>query len=105
MATAKMAISSGDSTSMLYTTTKIAGKIYHAITILNRISDESLDTLVGLCAGRIAIVRIQREQSSKLIKRLAATQLPTPVLDDEHWAAEVGGNIVGEVEGKLALTA
>lgn len=88
---------------MLCTTAKVAGKIYHTLTFLDRISNENLDTLVGLCAGRNALVGIQRAQASKLIKRLASTPTPTTILDNEIWAAEVGGDIVGEVEGKLGI--
>jgi hypothetical protein len=82
MATVKMAISSRDSTSILY---------------------ETLDTLVGLCAGRGALLCIERKQSAKLITRLSATQTPAPILDDATWAAQVGGSIVGEIEGKHIL--
>ena len=86
---------------MLYNAGQVAREIYHLLSFLDRISDETLDTLVGFCAGRSAIVGIQRAQASKLIKRLATTPTPTPTLDNEIWAAEIGGNIVGEVEGKL----
>ena len=103
MATVKMAISSRDSTSILYSAQTVAGKFCHTLTFFDRISDETLDTLVGLCAGRGALLCIQRKQSAKLITRLSATQTPTPILDDATWAAQVGGSIVGEIEGKHIL--
>ncbi|PMD56012.1 uncharacterized protein K444DRAFT_666645 [Hyaloscypha bicolor E] len=99
MATVKMAISSRDSTSILYSAQTVAGKFCHTFTFFDRISDETLDTLVGLCAGRGALLCIERKQSAKLITRLSATQTPAPILDDATWAAQVGGSIVGEIEG------
>jgi hypothetical protein len=103
MATAKMAISSRDSMSVLYSAQRVAGIFYNTLIFFDHVSDETLDILVGLCAGRGALLRIQRKQSANLISRLSATQTPTPILDDATWAAQVGGSIVGEIQGKHVL--
>jgi hypothetical protein len=103
MAAAKMAISSRDSTSILYSARRVAKKVSHSFTFGN-VSNETLDILVGLCAGRGALLHIQRKQASNLFKRLSAAQTQPPILDDETWAAEVGGSITGEIKGKPILT-
>jgi hypothetical protein len=100
MITVKMAISSRDSASFLCSVQKVAETIYHTLTFYNNVSDETLNTLVGLCAGSGALLQIERKQTLKLIKRLSASQTLSPILDDEAWAAEVGGSLVGEVEGQ-----
>jgi hypothetical protein len=99
METVKMAISSGDSTSFLYSVQKVAETIYHTLNFFNHVSDDTLNVLVGLCAGRGALLQMERKQTLKLFKHLTASQTHTPVFDDEAWAAEVGGSIVGEIEG------
>jgi hypothetical protein len=99
MATAKMAMSSGESASFLSSIQKAVATIYHTLTLFNDVSDDTLNVLVGLCAGRGALLRIERKQTLKLFKRLSASETHISILDDETWAAEVGGSVVGEVEG------
>jgi hypothetical protein len=104
MAAAKMAISSRDTTSILYSAQRVAKKVSHSFTSFGNVSDETLDMLVGLCAGHGALLHIQRKQALNLFKRLSASQMQPPTLDDETWAAEVGGGVTGKIKGKLILT-
>lgn len=101
MATVQMAIPSGDSRSVICFVLKVAKTVYHTVTVFSNVSDETLNMLVGLCAGRGALLRIERNETAKLFKRLSAAQAHAPILDDATWAAEMGGSIVGEIEGTV----
>lgn len=69
-----------------------------------QVSTETLDLLVGLCAGQGASLRIQRKKLAKLFRRLSASQTDPPIVDlAEDWAAEVGGSITGEIKGELFI--
>jgi hypothetical protein len=94
-----MAISSKESTPFIHSVHRAARAIYRALTFFTGISDGTLDVLVGLCAGRGALLQIERKQTLKLLKCLSGSQTHVPILDDETWAAEVGGSVVGEIEG------
>ena len=69
-----------------------------------QVSTETLDFLVGLCAGQGASLRIQRKNLAKLFRSLSASQIDPPIVGHAgDWAAEVGGSITGEIKGELFI--
>jgi hypothetical protein len=60
-----------------------------------------LDTLFGLCAGSFATLRIERMRTFKHFKSLPSSpdQRGSVNTATETWAGEVGGTIIGEIQG------
>ena len=70
------------------------------------ISSEKLDDLVGLCAGRSARVRIERNKSHRLINQLSSSpesERKRAELHGETWADEIGGRVAGVREAQSSF--
>jgi hypothetical protein len=102
-----MAISAGKSAPILHLIrkpTKSMRCTINSVAAVAQVSTETLDLLIGLCAGQGASLRIQRKKLAKLLISLSTSQIDRPIAGHAgDWAADVGGSTTGEIKGELFI--